>query len=178
MKQDKARLFALVIDPFATSKTDFGTAKVFMTVDFQLPPVPLSEFKKAELIFSKERAEDVNEDDGDESKLEMVMILQYEEELWSVSLTTKGVPNQKLLPDNDFQMLKRHIVRGRGHENCIFVTSFNSESLNYRLMMVSVDFERPGYCKQDLVYELSGYLIITAMADPELSDFIYILTEE
>ena len=80
------------MDPWvsaATRGSEFGTIDCFETCDFNLPNERLSELKKVDLLLK-----------SNEQKIQMSLIMQYENSLWAVPLTTVNEA-VKLLPNGD-----------------------------------------------------------------------------
>ena len=58
-----------------------------------MPPESISLLKKIELLFAYDK----------DDELQMTLVCQYEESLWSVNLSAKEEP-KKLLPSQDHEM--------------------------------------------------------------------------
>lgn len=71
--------------------------------------MPASTLKKIDLLMEK----------NVQGQLVIALVLQYEESLWSVSLT-KPEKAIQLLPNKDLVMIKRPMVRSMRHTNCVF----------------------------------------------------------
>ena len=68
----------------------------------------------------------------------MSLVLQYEESLWTVSLTTPD-KLQKHMPDGEWEMIKRPMVRNEVHKNCVFIAATHTQLKNSKLIRVRLD---------------------------------------
>ena len=81
------------LDPWvsaATRNPEWGTIDCFETCDFNLPNERLFELKKVDLLLQFD----------EQRKMQMSLIMQYENSLWAVPLTTVNEA-VKLLPNGD-----------------------------------------------------------------------------
>ena len=102
----------------------------------------------------------------------MSLIMQYENSLWAVPLTTVNEA-VKLLPNGDQQMMKRQTFRCKNFndstsdsEYSIFVGAFSPESQNYSLLRVSLKEDSPGEFNVDEVYKNENAAVIAYEVDP------------
>lgn len=133
-----------------------------------MPPARLSDLKKVDLIIK-------TSEDGSQT---MALVYQYEDSLWSVSLSAPGDP-KKLLPDGALQMTKRLMVRNKTMEDCLFCLAHDVEAQEHKILKVSIDnSDKKGECEINNVYTNTTTKLVALEFDVENNDYMYYLDDE
>ena len=107
----------------------------------------------------------------------MALVYQYENTLWSVSLSAPGEP-KKLLPDGPLVMTKRLTVRNKVTEDCVYCLAYDSEAQEHKILKVSIDSSDKKECEIRTVLSNSTSKIVALEFDVENNDYMYYLDDE
>ena len=127
-KLHQVRLFTIKDDPWVKDPEQFGVVECFPSAHFDLPSSNLSFLKKVDLLIQF----------NESKRLQMALVFQYTEDLWTVPLSVHGEAT-KLLPSDGFSMIQRHTIRNKTMESSLIYACINQETGENKLVKVSID---------------------------------------
>ena len=160
------RILVIRLDPWShgIKQDDFGKVDCLQTAEFKLPPEPLNELKKVELLVGSSEA-------GDEL---MYLIFQYETSLWSVCVSSENNP-KRLLPGGEIEMNKRYVIRNKTMEDCLYCLAYKSDSEDNKVVKITIAGDEvivtPEFIPQ-------SSKLIALEIDPEDNESLYVLDDE
>ena len=164
----KYRLLLLRFDPWkrGEKQEDYGKVDCVQTVDFKLPPEPLSLLKKVDLLVG-------SGDDGSELKF---LVFQYETSLWSVSISAPAEP-KRLLPAGELLMNKRLTIRNMAMDASLFCLAYKVDTEDNKVVKIAI---APSSNEVTVtpVFVPQSTTIVALEIDPEDNDYLYVLDDE
>ena len=103
------------------------------------------------------------------------LILQYEDEIWTINLKKAGQSSPVLDPESH-EMKKRFIVRKPFDTSQVYCLA--SRGTRDEVLRIKLDADHPEGFKCETVYESSNAKILALEPDPENCSQIFVLDEE
>lgn len=162
------RLLLLRLDPWkrGEKQADYGKVDCVQTVDFKLPPEPLSLLKKVDLLVG-------SGDDGSDLKF---LVFQYETSLWSVSISVAAEP-KRLLPAGDLLMNKRLTIRNMAMDASLFCLAYKADTEDNKVVKIAIAPSSNEVTVTPVFVPQSATIVALEM-DPEDTDYLYALDDE